>query len=135
MRTISDAGLAVGLRTTRFTLRRFGFRRTVSILSRLPAPMNRCPVDPVTPIGWAEHIRGVSGRPYGGTCLDRSVLLWFLMRQRGLDGRLRIGVTRDDEELVGHAWVELNTRVVNDEPDVAEHYAVFDEDPTGIVFR
>ena len=134
MRTIRDAGLALGLRATRFTLRRFGFHRTVRILAGIPTPMRRYPLDPEGPIGWAERIRSVSGRPYGGTCLDRSVLLWYLMQQRGLDGRIRIGVARDDDDLVGHAWVELDGRVVNDNPDVAGMYSVFDEDPTGIVF-
>ena len=83
---------------------------------------------------WAETIRRVGGRPYGATCLDRSVFLWFLMRQRDLDGRIRIGVAFDDDRLDGHAWVELDGVVVNDEPDVADRFSVFDEDPTGIVF-
>ena len=40
----------------------------------------------------------------------------------------------DDNNLDGHAWVELDGRVVNDEPNIADHFTVFDEDPTGIVF-
>ena len=62
------------------------------------------------------------------------MFLWFLMRQRGLDGRVRIGVAFDDDRLDGHAWVELNGGVVNDNEDVADRFSTFDEDPTGIVF-
>lgn len=135
MRTLFDIGFALGVRATRFTLRRAGFRRTVSLLRSLPTPLGRRRPDAVSVRGWADRISAVGGSPYGATCLDRSIFLWALMRQRGLDGRLRIGVAFDaDQRLDGHAWVEFGGRVVNDEPGVAERFAVFEEDPTGLVF-
>ena len=86
-------------------------------------------------IRWSETIDSVNGRPYNGTCLDRSVFLWFLMRLLHLDGDVRIGINFDGSKVEGHAWVEFDGVVVNDAPDVANAFAVFDGDPIGIVFK
>lgn len=135
MTVIGDAGIAVGLRVTRFLIRRLGFRRTISLLGRISLlPAQKSPAT-ASVTGWSERINRVAGRPYGATCLDRSVFLWWLMCQRGLDGQLRIGVAFDGDRLDGHAWVEIDGVVVNDDPQIVQQFAVFDEDPTGVVFR
>ncbi len=134
MGVLRTAGFAVGVRLTRLSLRLLGFRRTITVLRRLPAPRGDQVFETDDAARWATGIRSVGGRPYGATCLDRSVFLWFLMHQRGFDARIRIGVAFDDERLDGHAWVELDGRVVNDDPNIADRFSVFDEDPTGIVF-
>jgi hypothetical protein len=46
------------------------------------------------------------------------VLLW-LLRERGVEARLRIGVRFIDRKLDAHAWVEWAGQPVNDRPDVA----------------
>ncbi len=125
---------AVGSRLTRLSLRTLGFPRTITALDSVPRPFSHATTSPAEAVRWANEIDRVSQRPYGATCLDRSVFLWFAMRQRGLDGQIRIGVVFDDDRLDGHAWVELDGVVVNDDRNVAEQYVVFDEDPVGIVF-
>ncbi len=131
--TVRDLSFAIGLRLTRLTIRLAGFRRTVVLARRVPTSRRTAPpLDSAT--AWAEAIERVGGRPYGGTCLDRSVFLWWLMRVRGLDGFLRIGVLMGDDRIEAHAWVELDGVVVNDEPDIADRFEVFDDDPTGLVF-
>lgn len=132
--TLSSAGYAVGVRLTRLSLRTLGFRRTIAAMKSIPRPLVVHPSNVASASKWADAIARVGGRPYGATCLDRSVLLWLLMRQRGLDPRLRIGVAFDDDELNAHAWVESTGRVINDDPQVAERFAVFESDPTGLVF-
>lgn len=132
--TIRRSGFAVGVRLVRLSLRMLGFARTVTLLDRLPTPLSNTPADATGPKRWADEIGGVGRRPYGATCLDRSVFLWFVMRQRGIDGRIRIGVSFDDDRLDGHAWVEIDGDVVNDDQDVADRFAVFDGDPIGIAF-
>lgn len=129
----SDLAFAIGLRITRLVIRLGGFRRTIVLARRIPSSGRDTPaLAAVT--DWSRSIERVGGRPYGGTCLDRSVFLWWLMRVRGLDGNLRIGVVVADGRLDGHAWVELDGFVVNDDFDIADRYEVFDEDPTGLVF-
>ena len=131
---LSNTGYAVGLRLTRLSLRTVGFRRTVAAMRSIPKPFANRHSDGAAAARWADSIVKVCGRPYGATCLDRSVFLWFLIDQRGLDGRIRIGAAFDGDRLEGHAWVEVDGNVVNDAPDIAARFSVFDEDPTGMVF-
>ena len=131
---LRNIGLALGVRATRFSVRSFGFRRTIAGMNRLPALLSDRRPDAAAVDRWARAIFQVGGSPYGASCLDRSVFLWFLMRQRGIDGRIRIGVAFSGDRIDGHAWVEHNGRVVNDAEDVADHFSVFEQDPAGIVF-
>jgi hypothetical protein len=64
--------------------------------------------------------------PCRATCLPRSLTLWWLLRRRGIDGDLRIGVRKGAGRLEAHAWVELGGLVLNDGGDVRERYAPFD---------
>ncbi|MDJ0925947.1 MAG: lasso peptide biosynthesis B2 protein [Acidimicrobiia bacterium] len=66
--------------------------------------------------------RGI-GRP---NCLSRSVVLWSLLRRRGLAGEIRLGVRGGNGTTpLFHAWVEYDGAVINDVPDVAERYSPF----------
>ena len=60
------------------------------------------------------------------SCLPRSLVLWFLLRRRGVPAELRIGVRKSEERLEAHAWVEVDHRVVNDAPDIAAAYPPFE---------
>jgi hypothetical protein len=53
-------------------------------------------------------------------CLQRSAAQACLLRTRGLPARLVIGVHR--VPFLAHAWVELDGRVVNDDPRVRRFY-------------
>jgi hypothetical protein len=48
------------------------------------------------------------------TCLPRSLTLWWLLRQRGIASQLRIGVRKDGERVVAHAWVVCHDMVVGE---------------------
>jgi hypothetical protein len=78
-------------------------------------------------VSTAEAVALVAGRKVvGALCLGRSLLLWFLLRRRGMDAVLVVGsMSAVDDEWMAHAWVELDDRPVNDAPDVAEHYVSF----------
>lgn len=47
-------------------------------------------------------------------CLHRSLVLHGWLRREGLPSIVRIGVLKDGNMLVAHAWVELDGRIVND---------------------
>jgi hypothetical protein len=55
-------------------------------------------------------------------CLRSSLVLNYMLRRRGWDSVLRIGVKRDGELFEAHAWVELGQIAVNDTQDVAERF-------------
>jgi hypothetical protein len=121
-----------GVRATRLALRTVGFRRTIRLLASAPRIFSA--VVAPNPLWMAEIGEASKGR-YGATCLDRSVALWFVLRQHSLEGTVRIGVARGGDTFDAHAWVEYRGAVLNDSPDVADRFAVFDEDPVDLVFR
>jgi hypothetical protein len=59
------------------------------------------------------------------TCLTRSLLLGWLLRRRGVESQLRIGVRLANGVLDAHAWVECAGVPVNDRPDVGTQFASF----------
>jgi len=64
--------------------------------------------------------------PWRANCLERSLALWWFLRLNHIDGELHIGARKNESRFEAHAWVEWNGYVVNDNPDVHEHYARFD---------
>ncbi len=69
----------------------------------------------------------IAGRyvPANGSCLRQSLLVWWLLRRKGMPAVLRIGVQKQDG-FSAHAWVEVAGQPVNDAPHVAERFAPFD---------
>jgi Transglutaminase-like superfamily len=64
--------------------------------------------------------------PLRPNCLERSMVLWWLLRTRGMNGELHIGARMKQAQFEAHAWVELGGLVLNDSPEVHEHYSRFD---------
>ena len=62
---------------------------------------------------------------YRPNCLQKSLVLWWLLRDRGIESDLRIGVRKQDGSLEAHAWVEYQGDVLNDTTDVKERFAPF----------
>jgi len=60
-------------------------------------------------------------------CLQRSLLLWWLLRRRGIAAELRIGVSRQTDHFEAHAWVECEGVVLGDRPDIHQTFAPFSE--------
>jgi hypothetical protein len=55
-----------------------------------------------------------------------------LLRQRGVSGRLRIGVRRRAEGVTAHAWVEVARSPVNDSPEHCSEFAAFESVEEGL---
>ena len=66
--------------------------------------------------------------PVRATCLRRSLLLWWLLRCRGIDTVLRVGVNRDSGTLQAHAWLELRGKPLNDPEDISQRFPAFARD-------
>jgi hypothetical protein len=65
--------------------------------------------------------------PLPAACLTRSLVAEWLLRRRGIDAQLRIGVQRNSAGIAAHAWVECDGVPVNDRPDIAESFLPFAE--------
>jgi hypothetical protein len=75
----------------------------------------------------ASLVEAVARRgPFRYNCLQRSLVLWRMLRRRGLQAELRIGVRREaDGDRRFHAWVEHGGRVLNDTPHVRNWFSTF----------
>jgi len=115
--------IALGLRT-------MGFEKTRAVLAR-HIPPTRWPtthntLDPRT----VAQLVAIAARhgAYRASCLEESLLLWWLLRRRGHPATLRVGVNKNDGTLHAHAWVELAGRVLNDKRGVRRRFTGFDHD-------
>ena len=76
----------------------------------------------------ARRLLGAAARNglYAGNCLSRSATFWWLLRSRGVQSELRIGVRKRNGEFDAHAWVECDGIVLNDRTERLEDYVAFD---------
>ena len=101
-------------------LRLFGIERVGRWVERAPAAARR----PIDPAAVARNVeRAANGLPFSASCLVRSLAIASMLRRRGCDARLRIGVRKDAGALDAHAWVEMHGRPLNALPHVAARYA------------
>ena len=109
------------------SLRLVGFKRTARALA---ARSDRSPVppEPARARHVADAVALVAGRSViGARCLGRSLVLWFILRRRGIDAEFVIGADAPRRgELDAHAWVEVAGVPVNDASDVRERFGSFD---------
>jgi Transglutaminase-like superfamily len=64
--------------------------------------------------------------PIRSRCLPRTIVLWSLLRRRGINADVRIGVRCDAQgKFQAHAWLEWNGEVINGAGDVARQYLPF----------
>jgi hypothetical protein len=75
---------------------------------------------------WLVKVASWNG-PYRPNCLQRSLTLWWLLRRKGMESDLRIGVQKENGEVRGHAWIEYHGIVLNDSEDVPNHYHSFND--------
>jgi len=62
---------------------------------------------------------------YRANCLQKSLVLWWLLRWQDMESELRIGVRKQEGLLEAHAWIEYQGCVLNDRSDVDQRFAPF----------
>lgn len=65
-------------------------------------------------------------RLISATCLRRSLVLWYLLRKEGIDSNLRFGVQKAGTKIMGHAWVEIDGSVINDDENIIKKFTPMD---------
>ena len=113
------AGLKLGLATA-------GFARTLRWVTdrtarALEQPGSAGVIDRVA------HAVALAAALYPGRalCLEQSLALYYLLRQRGVDARLRLGV--QPYPFSAHAWVEHGGVPLNDFPEHVRHFIALPE--------
>ncbi|MCU0836210.1 MAG: lasso peptide biosynthesis B2 protein [Chromatiaceae bacterium] len=108
-----------------------GFKRTRDALALLAAGRKAQPAaDSPAETEQAQRLArlvsiSANHGPYRATCLRQSLALWWLLRRRGIAAELRLGVRKDQGELLAHAWVEHEGQALNDAQGVTKSYAAF----------
>ena len=65
-------------------------------------------------------------------CLERSLVLCWALRRRGIPAQMRVGARKHDGRFEAHAWVELNGSVLNDTLEHHRHFEPFAK-PIGLL--
>jgi hypothetical protein len=106
----------LGLGRVRRLLARISPARSINISDA--AAIERC-------TAWAVAAAARHGR-FGANCLEQSLLLWWLLRHRGVAAELHFGVRKRARALEAHAWIEVDGRVLIDTIDVRARFSAFD---------
>ena len=72
--------------------------------------------------------------PWPRACLPRSLLLLWLLRRRGVEAELRIGVRLLGDRLDAHAWVVWQNTPINDRADISDTYRSLGEGDMAAAF-
>jgi hypothetical protein len=117
-----SASLAfLGLVVADIVLKLAGFRRLHQIVSRWPISKKKLKNDQETIAGVCETVeRATNYYVKHAWCLQRSAVTTCFLRTKGIHAQMVIGCRR--MPFHGHAWVEVNGRVVNDNQMVQTFY-------------
>jgi hypothetical protein len=85
-----------------------------------PQPHGQRRGDPIA-IG-AIFNRVAASHPFGHTCMHRSLALQRVLGRRGIAATLQIGTGRRPLLFPGHAWLEVDGTIVNDDPEIVARY-------------
>ena len=117
---------------TPLTLRLMGLRRSQRAFSYfLPhSPAQKTKQPTLTRALHISQLINLAARRgiCSATCLQRSLALWWLLRQEGMRSELYIGTRKVAGKLDAHAWIEIDGVVLNDSSDVRHRYEPFDRE-------
>jgi hypothetical protein len=120
-----QAGVLLPLTVLAF--RGLGFRRWQATLQRW-SPRSIAPdggTERAYRVAWLVRVAARFVAPRD-SCLSQSLVLWWLLRRRGLTSELRIGVRKCDGRLQAHAWVQYRDLALNGRGDPVVPFIPFD---------
>lgn len=117
--------LMLALPMVSLTLRLAGYKRTRSLVEWLSGHRHTRAANPLeleTAYRLAQ-LAATAGRrgPVQATCLRQALVVYGVLRRRGLRPELRFGVRREDDGIGAHAWVELEHRSLDVAGDPDAH--------------
>jgi len=120
-------------------LRWFGLRRCRAFIERTLRKKTAA-VQTISTVDEAQHVARlvrIAARRnlFPANCLQRSIVLWWLLRRRGIRSEIQFGCRAGDEGLEMHAWVECEGQVIGDRDDIRERFAPFAPNPNEVAIR
>ena len=96
----------VAIILARMAVRFISPARVFAWANRAPRRINRFAANEANWISWA--VEQIAAKPWvNALCLPRALAAHAMLRRRGIASRFCIGVARQDQALVAHAWVEI----------------------------
>lgn len=123
---------AGGLLATRFGLQLAGFHRWQRVLAFFTPSAKT--TGPARAASNGESARVIARMEAAAArnifvranCLEQSLVLWWLLRRRGIDAALRIGGRKESGQFEAHAWVELDGVVLDGSNQEHRHFVPFE---------
>lgn len=127
---------ATGLTATWVSLRLLGFRRWRSLLLWTVPRITKIQTgnDSHSTVAGVLRMEEAAARNmfFSTNCLEQSLVLWWLLRRRGIAADLRIGARKSGQRFEAHAWVEFCGIALNSGGEEHLHFAPFKESVTWI---
>jgi Transglutaminase-like superfamily len=106
-------------------LRPLGFRRTRNLLSLFGRGKDVISsIDEARRLSYLVNTASNNGLRRAN-CLERSLLLWWLLHRKGVAANIRFGASNVSRSFKAHAWVEWNGVILNDRASIASEFAPF----------
>jgi len=121
-----------GLLATWTGLRLIGFRRWERVLAvfappaHTTVPAQSASVDESALLIARMQEAAARNLFFRANCLEQSLVLWWLLQRRGIDAALRIGARKESDRFEAHAWVVLDSQVLNDASAEHRHFVPFE---------
>lgn len=114
-------------------LRLIGYKRSSKLLLTFSPDPSVKPYPAEHTLAVAYMVAGVVQRAgilgiRPATCLERSLMLWWVLRWMHISSHIRVGVRRDNGQMLAHAWVEHQGIVVNDQYNIDQLYMPFPDE-------
>jgi hypothetical protein len=129
---------AAALAITWLGLRLRGFRRWKAMAERIalsPKPKSAAESDAQLQAGQdIARMAAAAARylPFRTNCLEQSLVLWWLLRRRGIRAVMRIGVRKEANQFEAHAWVDFEGAVVGGPSEEHVHFVPFEGSLTSL---
>ena len=117
-----------GLPGVYLNLRRFGFKNYLARLQHIPLAAVPPDIETSSVPAQISYLVNSAARLLfrREACLERSILLWSLLRRRGIESELKIGVVTEDSTMRAHAWIEIDGEPINEPPDTNQRFTAFE---------
>lgn len=82
----------------------------------------------LSPQSTARLVRLAAERgPYHAKCLEQSLVLRWLLLRQGVEARILFGARKENEQMLAHAWVEVNGVALNEDNGVYRDFSPLDQ--------
>jgi hypothetical protein len=102
------------------------FQTTYAILKKITNPHPKTTIDEEKPIRTVVKSVKIAAKYHNyAVCLPKSLVLWYLLKNQGVNPQLQIGTRFHAGKLEFHAWVEYQDRVLGDYNFIKNRFVAF----------